>query len=277
MIGLVLFKVIVFVWASKAKATYVNQYIPGKTLVIEYGQPRTATTLQYTIAKHMALLKNHELGIQTPSFGFKSRIHFTDLKVNNIWKTHRLEFSSLVNQTNISVLLLTTTHLFGAAYIQLMEEVEQDPTSVVDDRTYIRFWDLLRLCCGTQQSISHRLYLHGCPPLRPWFSVRSPHCEIYNLTAVEEIAYFAENAFGDRPFVNPFTIEDHRGDERIGSCAKVEKKIIDGIDFNGRRFNNDCPGLVKKWASREYHDYICRYGYEKNTTDCTLSNPNVKN
>ena len=70
-----------------------------------------------------------------------------------------------------------------AAYVQFLEIVEPASANVISDyaeifgltteesevtRDHIEFWDVYRLCCGTQQSLSNRLRLHGCPLLRMW-------------------------------------------------------------------------------------------------------------
>ena len=51
-------------------ATYLETYIPGETLIVQFGHPRTATTLQWRIAGDLAARKNWEYGKSTTTTSY---------------------------------------------------------------------------------------------------------------------------------------------------------------------------------------------------------------
>ena len=108
---------------------FVRRYEPG-ALVIEFGHPRTATTLQHEIASFMAGLKNNEVGLEKPKRQFVDRVTEDHLKANRVLKTHdRLEAFplELLETAELPVLLLTTkeTDFPEVAYVQHKDDVER--------------------------------------------------------------------------------------------------------------------------------------------------------
>jgi hypothetical protein len=102
---------------------------------------------------------------------------------------------------------------------------------------HMKLWQVLRTCCGSQQSLQHRAVLHN-------FSVRAQHyhnqayddpdCETYNLAQLE--AAFLETDLA-RAYPRELYFSEGRGSlERIyeGACNAWEKKIRAGYDFGGK-------------------------------------------
>jgi hypothetical protein len=100
---------------------------------------------------------------------------------------------------------------------------------------YMRWWSVLRQCCGTQSSADHRMKLHGATGYTEHhapFSPTSPSCELYNRTAVEEELLRSPLAQG---FVNSVSSGALSKDPpiKVGMCEEADAKIRAGLDFNG--------------------------------------------
>ena len=104
---------------------------------------------------------------------------------------------------------------------------------------HMKYWAILRQCCGSQQSVDHRLELHGVTQEQqehmhhPQGSYDDPDCEKYNLEVVEQLFLGTRLA---RAFPDELWLAFGRDQERIrrGMCASEAKKIRDGADFNGK-------------------------------------------
>lgn len=268
------------VFAVVASAKYTSVYEPGSTTIIQYGSPRTATTLQYQIVTHMATLRNAAAGMKKPRTGFIGREDELVLTANRVFKTHHVDsFDAAVQNSSVPVLLFTTNTALHpeaderAVFVQTKESVEEDPLAVIDDyaqvfqlsseqtsetKAYIRIWDIWRLCCGFQQSVINRLRLHGCPPLIPWYDAKNPHCELYNLKVIEKmVRYTTSTGAATSAYVQLETIL--REEDDVDSCLDVEQEIVAGKDFNGEDFPG-CLPLVKHHVHNDtvLKEYACR-------------------
>ena len=148
MAGSMLFVVL----STVESATYLDRYIPGETLVIQFGQPRTATTLQHRIAMEMARRKNHEFEKEdVVTFNtFVDGVPFS-LAPNRVLKTHLKaeDLYEYLDQVDVKVLLFTTTEdeeskvhdlekamidgISRVAYFQLFDVVKYSPLLVIHD------------------------------------------------------------------------------------------------------------------------------------------------
>lgn len=256
-------------------------YVPGKTFILQFGHPRTGTTLQYNIVAQMAAHRNAAAGLPSPSLEYVPSGKEHEIMANAVKKTHHLEeFESALNSSSIPYMLFVTTsatspfHDERAAYIQSKETIELNVMDVIDDyakifnltkdqrekvAVHIKYWDIMRLCCGTQQSVVNRLRLHGCPPSIPWYDIRNPHCEIYDLSALEKLVNLTD-ATAKTP--GNIMLSDemmHDADIPEGSmCMRDQMNIIGGEEFNGQPFRG-CPKLMDFWEHAEYERYVCQY------------------
>jgi len=100
-------------------------------------------------------------------------------------------------------------------------------------REYLRHWEVLRTCCGAQASKARSNQLHGLKAGRASAALDNPHCELYDLDAVEEAlfnttlwrAHF-ELARAD------FTMAKDM-DVKRGICCYSEAATINGGGFRG--------------------------------------------
>ena len=105
----------------------------------------------------------------------------------------------------------------------------------------MKYWSILRQCCGSQQSIHHRFYLHGIARDReaslhyPQSSYDDPDCGQYQLEVVERLFLGTLLA---RTFKQQLWLAYNRPQERIrsGMCAEWETRIRAGADFNGKNW-----------------------------------------
>ena len=107
-------------------------------------------------------------------------------------------------------------------------------------REYLRYWEILRTCCGPQSSKDHQEHLHGMDgfsstahPKRPSFALDSPHCDIYDLDAVEE-ALFNTSLWRWHWHLAEadFTMEKDQNIRR-GVCCYSQLDIRNGKGFRG--------------------------------------------
>jgi len=110
-------------------------------------------------------------------------------------------------------------------------------------RDYFQHWMVLRKCCSNQASLEQRLTLHNCTRHRESFDPSHPHCEIYNLGAIEKL--FMETKYYDIGYgIGSRTDDKHR----VGGCAKSIAMMKRGADTNFVRstghseFKFKCPG-----------------------------------
>eukprot|EP00316_Scyphosphaera_apsteinii_P013690 CAMPEP_0119350148 /NCGR_PEP_ID=MMETSP1333-20130426/109912_1 /TAXON_ID=418940 /ORGANISM="Scyphosphaera apsteinii, Strain RCC1455" /LENGTH=222 /DNA_ID=CAMNT_0007362761 /DNA_START=633 /DNA_END=1298 /DNA_ORIENTATION=- len=106
--------------------------------------------------------------------------------------------------------------------------------------SHMKYWQIIRQCCGSQQSIDSRIILHNSTvrPTHAPDSYDQPSCQIYNLEQVE-IAFLQtelSRKFPDALFPGGGRVP---GDPLIvtqGYCATTNAKIVKGYDFNGRNW-----------------------------------------
>jgi hypothetical protein len=112
-------------------------------------------------------------------------------------------------------------------------------------RAYMRYWSLIRQCCGLQMSTQYRLFLHGC--LNETLLAKSPDalsypaCETYNMHEVAELltrtTLYARRTHGSGM---------KNASEIARQCAHSRRQIASGWDFNYQRFRN-CESMAHKW------------------------------
>jgi hypothetical protein len=101
---------------------------------------------------------------------------------------------------------------------------------------YMKWWSVLRQCCGLQSSIDHRMKMHNYTDYEAHhtaFDPTAPSCELYNLTVVEQEVLSNPLAKG---FSNAVSYGTRYGDPPIrpGICAETDEKLRSGLDVNGK-------------------------------------------
>ena len=166
--------------------------------VIQYGARRTASTFQWKLLCLLVSMKSPEHKVQCTYVN-----HIAHIKPHQVLKTHNPPMHSL----NTSEYIIFTSSRGGeqiwpqnSVYQQELENLRQCPLGEVEKyrsifdlsdsevdqlKNYLKYWDILRLCCDLQQSIENRLRLFGCPTRARIDSLSYPECETHNLTAVE--------------------------------------------------------------------------------------------
>jgi len=111
---------------------------------------------------------------------------------------------------------------------------------------HMRFWAILRQCCGSQSSIDNRLHVHSSrrgggnstASNRPRHSVDDPDypaCEMYSLSAVEQLVLATALSIRSP---NEVYIEYGHAALYRGWCSHELAKLESGFDFNGKRLPN---------------------------------------
>ena len=143
----------------------------------------------------------------------------------------------------------------GGALFGVMAPLFGLPAAVTRDvHEHMKYWEVLRRCCGTQQSADHRLELHGL--LAPaqgsdgsngsaaaaaaaaqrhsqGSSYDAADCDTYRLPSVEQ--RLLGTRLG-RLYPAQLWLAALRPEERVrpGNCLAWERDIRGGVDFNGR-------------------------------------------
>jgi len=229
------------------------------TIVVQYGYPRSASTLQWETLCTLVTVKLMSLGKGSrPSCRFLASEPTEPLASFSVLKAHRPRFDlKALTKWGRRVMVFYSASRNddkwpGAIVTQHFEDVSVDAlgslkkyvkifnlTKSEENRAtyYLKAWDILRLCCGGQQSLANRLRLHGCAPLRLPEDPLDPHCDYYNLTAVEE------NHFDNDVYKYLYKKPYH------GRCQKQQDLIVQGLDLNGEHFET-CAKLIQKWGTK---------------------------
>mmetsp|Transcript_26142 Transcript_26142/g.56028 ORF Transcript_26142/g.56028 Transcript_26142/m.56028 type:complete len:257 (+) Transcript_26142:2-772(+) len=112
-------------------------------------------------------------------------------------------------------------------------------------KEYMSNFEILRQCCGLQQSKYNRYRLHGCnvtqlladqPAIRKTY----PYCERHDMAEIETQFAALPIEYGTRS----------DGDwKKPGDCARFEEKIVTlGADFNGKKFKS-CDTFLDTYSS----------------------------
>ena len=185
-------------------------HIPS--LLVQYGEKRTATTLQYQTLCAISILlrepnqpvvcnfKNTHLKLTAPPPGepvgmrtryvvkshhkgeLESFVEYGSKLLNDsAWVFTTARNSSVKNKTAIRN--LNRNGSFPVKFVQLLSDVAAqghlyaagyaEPFGLSADQTehlvaYLRYWDILRRCCGSQMAHHYRDLLHSGPHTAKW-------------------------------------------------------------------------------------------------------------
>lgn len=267
------------------------RYIPGESIVIQWGPTRTASTAQMHVLCAMANVRNLQAGVKPPHCSF---FHNATGFSNGVFKVHYwslvekyvqqhdevMVFQSLPRTEKEAQKNLDLAPAKHVLYSQVFRQMTQCPLSTLVDyigyfnlteamvkqlEVEFRFWDVTRLCCGSAQALENRLRLHGCPPLFEWFREENAFCDMYNLTAVDmyvtKLRNLLSKAYDPRDdFAN---LLDLPGNVQNG-CDVQNDKVRKGKDMAGDF--TTCVAYVQKTAGPSIgtagvQAYACRNNF----------------
>ena len=90
-------------------------------------------------------------------------------------------------------------------------------------KEYMRYYEIMRQCCGFQQSIYNRYRLHGCNVTQLLIDqpdIHYPHCEQHDPPKLEK-------EFDALPLTHSHFKDNYRW-KKPGDCAHFDKEIIPG-------------------------------------------------
>ncbi|XP_060597553.1 uncharacterized protein LOC132751420 [Ruditapes philippinarum] len=222
------------------------------SIIIQYGMPRTATTLQFNILCAIVSLQHiSEIG----SVGcFYNNRSLTQLPKYSVIKTHQIQYyydivppgtwvvttldktrqrnlqreikSIHSNITSPLSIEFSVVKALGASIVYKYQSL----FSVSDENiehvlNYIKLWEMLRICCGQQMSGKWRAFL-----VRKTYALssRSP-CLMYNISEIEKrfINTHIYKLFSDKPLVRSVLTKPSIRDGRLNGkyCEMCNRNI----------------------------------------------------
>lgn len=243
--------------------------------IIQHGEARSASTFQWyalcSIMRRCRMRNNQETNI--PRVVCSSRKAETHIKG---YERFALQFNqhppkdvkikpfSVVQKTHQRPYRNPFTHYFTSSYYpqkllsyalvhQYYPEFIKHPLATVEDyapvfnltkamvhdvQVHLRWWTIIRQCCGYQSSQDQRNRLHGNAQRRHQpFDYDYVNCDVYNLDEVEKAFLDTKLARQYTPWVQ-YVREDFSTlrDTTIspGFCNRTNRDIMRGMDFNRR-------------------------------------------
>lgn len=207
--------------------------IECKTL-LQYGTPRTGSTYQFTILNAINVLRENKWEISKTHEGQKSKrgtCLFVSRKKKSISDKWISEAGAIYVQ-EYDVFAAYPLHEIEN-YVPLFNLSKNEYNRLY---TFMKYWSIVRRCCGSQSSIDYRNRIHGLHTLHHKFeTVDYVDCDIYNISRVEELLYQTSVS---KLMQGKVIIESKRPKAHLGFCKREEKKLKAGFDFNGIRWRN---------------------------------------
>ncbi|XP_045177472.2 uncharacterized protein LOC123537759 [Mercenaria mercenaria] len=237
-----------------------SQTVPN--VIVQYGTKRTASTLQFQIlCLMMAFLHEDEKDKVGCFFNNKTVNKYTVIKTHNIVRLpisipsnswifvtssdalplrEKLVFNwsiRKIKERNITIpyvadvdLVSKRGHYIAYEYQTLFGMSDENMQYIIE---YLRYWDILRICCGRQMSNDWRSRLlsnanHSQHHNRHILTY--PACEMYNISQVELLLL---NTYAVQKFGHIASLRDVIGKPSIidgkldgGYCERCNKNII---------------------------------------------------
>lgn len=236
-------------------------------VIVQFGIPRTATTLQYRIlCVMMAVVHEDEKESVRCNFNGTKSHKYTVIKThellesrvrslpNGTWifmtysdklaakaKDRLLLTIDMVRQNNITIPFIAETKLvsergyFIAYEYQAIFGISDALMKHIID--YLQYWEILRRCCGKQMSSDWLNHLSPMENYRPHHDIHSatyPACEMYIISNVEK--HFM-NTYIYKRFAKTKSLKYSIGGPYDGSfCERCNDNIIK----KRLQFNEDC-------------------------------------
>jgi len=126
-------------------------------------------------------------------------------------------------------------------YYKPIFDLSDDEVSLLKE--YMALYEKVRQCCGMQMSKYNRARLHGCDISEFRNLPHYPNCEESNMEEIEEMLY--NHPIKVKPSHPMYNWSEP------GDCAKFDKSIISGNDFNNKKWDGKCPVVENKVVT--YH------------------------
>jgi len=269
---------------SSGESSEVSYWPNNRQAIVQYGTPRTGSTFQWWLLCTVARLK---LGgnsggdsripcLYAPNSTYAAQL-IQEHRHRVVIKMHASPPDSCLNHR----CLVFTSHTSAAAlwpeavYQQVphrlltssLAEVSRyrahfnlKPAEFEAVQGYLRYWSVLRQCCGKQMSLQYRLLLHGCVNdsiiASDADTLSYPACEAYDMVEIARLytrtSIFMRRIHGDDRNARVHA-DDRNASDIAQSCARSRQAIIAGSDFNGQEFTN-CQELVRTWSESTTSD-----------------------
>jgi len=251
--------------------------------LMQLGTPRTGSTFQVSLLDAIATLKTRqvvedppeiELRTKTPSEPrngtvppFVMKSHHSDLEgIKAMIREHREKYGIDIHLftssrdddqdmtdfstfSEISLYQQTLPNLYECSLCEVDKYAPifgLTPEDVSILKEYMSRFEIIRQCCGMQQSKYNRYRLHGCNVtqlLEENPDVPYPYCENHDIETVE-----IEFAVLPIPFRSRSTKDNWA---KPGDCARFETKITEnGRDFNGKKFKS-CDTFLDQYSPEQ--------------------------
>ncbi|XP_060591151.1 uncharacterized protein LOC132746098 [Ruditapes philippinarum] len=248
-----------------------NEHIPTK--IIQFGLGGTATTLQFQIlCVLMALLHQDEIKdvgcyyARQPAHKYcvikthSIKDTFFQILPSDVWifmtsssllsdekktelETHKVRIRNMRIRIPLIVDIETTSKRGHTVVFDYQQFFRLSNTQMQHAVEYLRYWDIIRLCCGKQMSADWRRHLSPKISYQPHHDPHGyayPACEMYNITEVENLLI---KTFVYQKFANISSLHDVIGKpsnvdgELDGTyCERCNKNIAE----KDLKFNENC-------------------------------------
>lgn len=217
--------------------------------VISLGTPRTGSTFQHVLLCLLVHLRTDNVTCSSWD---------SDVDMVSVVKSHGPRIAAPVPNDVLLFLAVRSTMTEwvndtdlqrGVSYAQVYSSFSRCPLCEIEQykgifnlsteemlqvRQYMRYWIVLRQCCGFQQSLNKRQVLHGCGDKSFVTQGEIDHhdCFTKNLSAVEE--YFTHTHLFERVNPNKLAPRTHLEYHWLtpGDCVRKDAEISSGLDFN---------------------------------------------
>ncbi|XP_053397045.1 uncharacterized protein LOC123562512 [Mercenaria mercenaria] len=203
---------------TRSQNKVLHNHVPPR--IVQYGIGGTATTLQFQIlCVLMAIIHEDEVNSVGCYFNKQPSAKYTVVKTHvirdimirslplNSWifitssnslpviKKQELELTKRkIKNMKIEIpyiadisMVSKRGHFIAYEYQSIFRVSDKQMEKVTE---YLRYWDILRVCCGKQMSADWRWHLLHTKHFTPHHELHSssyPACEMYNISAVEQL------------------------------------------------------------------------------------------
>lgn len=228
--------------------------------IVQIGDSRSASTFQWYVLCSIMRLRHPEETVGCDDSGITRNTRIQVYKSHDPRDYDRLKgvegtyFFGSVKGTNRTEVDSYADDLTKFMYFQVYEDFVQrglaslwdyqDIFSLSDSQMqvlhqHIRYWEIIRRCCGKQQSFDSRLALHNStlPRLHKFLDFDYPGCEIYDMDAVERnfLRTHLSKRYKDQLYSASYVKEDII---RKGFCSKSIEYFKSGADIASGNWNN---------------------------------------
>ena len=231
--------------------------------IVQFGEPRSASSFQWVLACLAMRLKYPAKNVKCDF----NEEPLTRVNPYEVWKVHHVP-QAPKNYT----LIMSVAHLDTHAKVaqdalrprltQTLADMQRSPMLEVskftellgltpdDDEkmlSYMRWWEILRQCCGPQQSMQNVLQLRGCASNHPFDSASWSGCDVYNISQVEVNLRRTEvhDLIGGLSLLDGW-------DSNPNSCAPFEEKVraggVDVLEVGRIEPDTSCTELTERIA-----------------------------